>query len=558
MGIVFREWRKDPTACAMLVGWFVVSVIYVTLNSVLVILISNTFSDPVYWYKHLMILILVCMTNAVLSMIRGWLRPRSIHHCFVHLNNLYCDKILDADPDMFTKYSCAYVNTMAEFIAKISSAGLEFMRFLLNIVNLTVIIFSIIMVGGAMAIPVIIIHAIGAVVAKILFHEYEKIDKDVQEIKKVRNQEVENIIYGFMEVRSFNTQGYHSKRIHKFNEDILDLMKKRSKIQVLTNLSFETIDAIGLVGVIIYSIRSMAAGVLVQAQAMSLVMYVLRVIEPISQIMDFVDTISDQVALADSYDKIVSYVNTCHPGGNIRMDTFNNAIELKDVSFAYEASSTILNKVNLTFPKGKKIGICGVSGSGKSTLFKLLNRFYDQKSGSILVDDIEVHFISKDSYRNLVGSVHQDNTIFPGTIWSNITYGNNDILEYDVLVACKKANIYEFIMSLPNKFNTIVGPRGLTLSGGQKQRIALARLFLRNPDIILLDEATSALDNESETFIQDAIDGLKGKTIITIAHRLSTIKNSDIIYVLGPSGVLEQGTHEELVEKHGAYYQMLK
>lgn len=140
----------------------------------------------------------------------------------------------------------------------------------------------------------------------------------------------------------------------------------------------------------------------------------------------------------------------------------------------------------------------------------------------------------------------------------NVKYGNFNASEYDVYEACIKANIYKFIIGLPNKFNTTVGPRGLKLSGGQKQRIALARLFLSNPDIILLDEATSALDNESESFIQDAIDSLNGKTIITIAHRLSTIRNSDIIYVIGNGGVIEAGTHDELMKKKGAYYAMNK
>lgn len=558
MKIVLREWLKDKVACMMLLWYILISIVYTILNARVVILISNTISNLSAWQYHLKILILVCIVNTILSMLIAYLRPMSIHHCFGTLNNMYADKVLNADADMFTKYSCAYVNTMSEYIWKITECGKSCARFFLDIVSLIVTLISIYIIGGWMVIPVIIIHGIGAIIAKKLFHEYEKIDKEANEVKRKRNQELENIVNGFTEVRSFNTQDYHRNIIREYNNIIYKGREKRSKIQVATNFSFETIDTLGLVAIIIYSIRGLATGVISQATAMSLVMYVFRIIEPIGRIMDFVDSISDQTAMAESYDKIVSYVNKCTADGSIDMDSFDNSIELRNVNFSYDNTSTILSNISMKFPKGKKIGICGISGAGKSTLFKLLNRFYDQKSGDILVDGVDIRNLTKRSYRRHIASVHQENTIFPGTIKKNVLYGNFNVPEYEMIMACKKANIYDFIMSLPDKFETAVGPRGLTLSGGQKQRIALARLFLSNPDIILLDEATSALDNESETFIQEAIDALEGKTIVTIAHRLSTIRNSDIIYVMGKNGVLESGTHDELMAKKGEYFKMNK
>lgn len=558
MKIVFREWRKDPAACTMITTWFAISIIYTVLNARVVILISNVFSNLNNWKYHLFILLVVCAIQTALSMLRGILRPLSVHHCFGTLNSLYADKVLDSDVQMFTKYSCSYINTMSEFIFRIAGAGINFIRFLLDIINVVVLLVSIWMVGGTMVIPVIIVYGLGAIWARNLFREYEKLDKAADEIKKKRNQELENIVNGFMEVRSFSTQEHHRRVIKDFNDAIYDGRKKRSKVQSITNFSFETVDTAGLVVVIIYSIRQMALGIISQAEAMSLVMLVFRIIEPLGAIMDFMDTFSQDISMAESYEKIVNYINRNAPDGHIEMDTFQRQIELRNVSFAYDNTSTVLRNLNMVFPKGKKIGICGVSGAGKSTLFKLLNRFYDQKSGDILVDGIEIHAITKKSYRKHIASVHQENTIFPGTIRENVLYGNFNALEYEMIMACKKANIYDFIMDLPDGFDTKVGPRGLTLSGGQKQRIALARLFLSNPDIILLDEATSALDNESETFIQDAIDGLRGKTIITIAHRLSTIKNSDLIYVMGPEGVIEQGTHEQLIAMQGEYFRMNK
>ncbi|MCM1440028.1 MAG: ABC transporter ATP-binding protein/permease [Roseburia sp.] len=558
MKIMFKEWCKDKTACAMAITWFILSIIYTILNARVVILISNTLSNPETWKYHLMILVAVCVIQTILSMIRGYIRPLAVHHCFGTLNNFYADKVLDSDVQMFTKYSCAHINTMGEYIGQITNSGMMFLVFLTNIVNIVTLLISIYLVGGALIIPVVIIYALGAIITKKLFHEYELLDKEATEIKKKRNQELENIVNGFMEVRSFSTQEYHRGIIRKFNETVYEGRKKRSRLNSVVNCSFEVIDTVGLVAVIIYSIRGIALELISQAQAMSLVMYVFRIIDPIATIIDFVDNLSQQTAMAADYEKVINYINRNTRDGHIEMDGFNDKIELKNISFAYDNTSTVLKDINMVFPKGKKIGICGVSGAGKSTLFKLLNRFYDQRSGDILVNGIEIHALTTSSYRRHVGSVHQENIIFPGTLKENILYGNFNVPEFEMIMACKKAKIYDFIMGLPDRFETKVGPRGLTLSGGQKQRIALARLFLRNPEIILLDEATSALDNESETFIQEAIDALEGKTIITIAHRISTIKNSDIIYVMGQSGILEQGTHEELLALNGEYAKLNK
>ena len=309
MKIVFREWRKDPTACAMIMVWFAISVIYTVLNARVVILISNVFSSLNNWKYHLSILLVVCAIQTALSMLRGILRPLSVHHCFGTLNSLYADKVLDSDVQMFTKYSCSYINTMSEFIFRIAGAGINFIRFLLDIVNVVVLLVSIWMVGGTMVIPVIIVYGFGAIWARKLFREYEKLDKAADEIKKKRNQELENIVNGFMEVRSFSTQEHHRRVIKDFNDAIYDGRKKRSKVQSITNFSFETVDTAGLVVVIIYSIRQMALGIISQAEAMSLVVLVFRIIEPLGAIMDFMDTFSQDISMAESYEKIVNYIN---------------------------------------------------------------------------------------------------------------------------------------------------------------------------------------------------------------------------------------------------------
>ena len=257
-------------------------------------------------------------------------------------------------------------------------------------------------------------------------------------------------------------------------------------------------------------------------------------------------------------DELMKYKNIDHPEAIMTLNSFKDKISINDVKFAYSETSSVLNGLNIEIHKGEKIGICGETGDGKSTLLKLLNRFYIPNSGSISIDGVDINLTTLKSYRHMVGSVHQENIIFPGTIKQNILFAVPNATEYELIEACRKSEILDFVLSLPGKFDTIVGPRGLTLSGGQKQRIALARLFLQDPEIILLDEATSALDNETENLIQDTIKKLDGKTIITVAHRLSTIKDCDKIYVMKGGIVAECGTHEELMHAHGLYFSMNK
>jgi len=235
-------------------------------------------------------------------------------------------------------------------------------------------------------------------------------------------------------------------------------------------------------------------------------------------------------------------------------------IEFKDVNFTYSVGDgQVLNHFNLSIQPGEKIGLIGETGVGKSTISKLIPRFYDVDNGSILVDDINIKDYDVYSLRKSIGHVQQDVFIFHGTIKDNILYGNPDATDEEVIEAAIKANIHEYIVSLPSGYNSLTGEKGVKLSGGQKQRIAIARLFLQNPKMIILDEATSALDNVTERLIQSAFDELaKGKTSIVIAHRLSTIRYADKIVLLGKNGILESGTHEDLMASKGKYYKLME
>ena len=232
-------------------------------------------------------------------------------------------------------------------------------------------------------------------------------------------------------------------------------------------------------------------------------------------------------------------------------------IEFRDVSYAYDEEKDVLRHVNLDIPRGKKFALVGPSGGGKTTICHLIPHFYDVESGEILLDGQEIHDLTLASVRRNIGIVQQDIYLFNDTMRENIRYGKLDATEEEIILAAKRANIHDYIMSLPHGYDTQIGERGVRLSGGQKQRLSIARVFLKNPPILILDEASSALDNTTEILIQQALDELcEGRTTLVVAHRLSTIKNADEIAVVAGGQIVEQGTHEELMARHGQYYDL--
>lgn len=288
-------------------------------------------------------------------------------------------------------------------------------------------------------------------------------------------------------------------------------------------------------------------------------LYVNNFTEPVKNLINFTETFQNGVSGYERFLEIMSIEPAIKDKDNaVEKNDFKGDVAFTDVSFRYnDKNDYVLKNVSLAVKAGEYVALVGSSGAGKTTLCSLIPRFYDVTSGSISVDGVDVRDLKLRCLRNNIGIVQQDVYLFAGSIIENIRYGRPGATDEEVYEAAKKANAHEFIMSLPEGYDTDIGQRGIKLSGGQKQRLSIARVFLKNPPILIFDEATSALDNESEKVVQESLETLAAnRTTFVIAHRLSTIRNAERILVLTEDGIAESGTHKELMEKQGVYYNL--
>ena len=380
---------------------------------------------------------------------------------------------------------------------------------------------------------------------------FSKTRKKIAEI----NSCAEESIGGIRVVKLFNNEEYEIKKFTKKNMEFQEAKKETYKTTAVFFSGIHVFMNLMQFIVIFYGGYLIMHGELTYGILISFLLYSYRFMEPIRKMMILIQSYQKGMAGYRRFNEMMEIIPEIKECSNpIVLGDIKGNIELKDVIFSYEKSSLILNKFNLKIQHGEKIALVGSSGVGKSTISNLIPRFYNVDSGEITIDGIRIEEINLNSLRKNIGIVPQEVFLFGGTIGENIMYGNLEGTKSELIEASKNANIYDFIESLPNKFDTQVGERGMKLSGGQKQRISLARVFLKNPKILILDEATASLDNITEKLIQEAIIKLsKNRTTITIAHRLSTIINSDRIVVIDKEGVVEAGTHEELLKLEGAY-----
>ena len=369
------------------------------------------------------------------------------------------------------------------------------------------------------------------------------------------NSQVQDSLAGIRVVKSFANEDLERQKFEKSNLRFLDSKVSSYRIMGSFRAGNAFFEGLLYLTVLVSGGIFVANGTLSIADLSIYALYIGIFINPIDVLVEFTELFQKGYS---GFRRFVEVMDTDpeikdKPGAKA-LGSVRGHIEYRDVSFRYNDDESVLEHVTLDIGAGKTIALVGPSGGGKTTLCSLLPRFYDTTGGSILIDGSDVRSVTLRSLRNAIGIVQQDVYMFSGSIRDNIAYGKPGATDEEVLQAAKSAGIHDFVAGLPDGYDTYVGERGTRLSGGQKQRIAIARVFLRNPSILILDEATSALDNESERYIQESLDALsKDRTTIVIAHRLSTIRNADEIVVIADDGIRERGTHDELLSRNGIY-----
>lgn len=373
------------------------------------------------------------------------------------------------------------------------------------------------------------------------------------------NSQIEDSLLGVKVVKSFANEAQEIKKFEEGNQEFLDIKKETYTHMAGYQMITKIFDGLMYLAVIVFGGIFMMRGSLLPGDLVAYVLFVNTLLATVRRIVEFAEQFQRGMTGIERFIELMDQ--------DIEIFDEPDAVELKDVkgdilvdhvTFKYhDNDDIILNDLTLDIKSGSNVALVGPSGGGKTTLCNLIPRFYDVNEGRITIDGKDIRGLTLKSLRSNIGMVQQDVYLFSGTVFDNIEYGKPGASKEDIIEAAKLAGAYDFIMGLPKGFDTYVGERGVKLSGGQKQRISIARVFLKNPPILILDEATSALDNRSEKIIQKSLEKLaKGRTALTIAHRLTTIQNADKIIVLTEDGIVEQGNHKELMKKKGYYYNL--
>ena len=381
---------------------------------------------------------------------------------------------------------------------------------------------------------------------------FKERNKQVGEI----NAQVEDSLLGIRVVKSFANEAIEEKKFDEGNKKFLEIKKRSYECMAAFATSNRIFDGLMYIVVVIIGALQIREGRLTAAEFTAYLLYANMLLNSIRRIVEFTEQFQRGMTGIERFFEIMDVPCEITDSPDAKpLGEVKGAVSFEDVGFHYgDNDHDVLRHLNLQVRAGESVALVGPSGSGKTTLCNLLPRFYDVTEGRIRIDGKNIKDVTLQSLRNAVGMVQQEVYLFSGSVYDNIVYGKPGASKEEVIAAAKMAGAHDFISALPDGYDTIVGERGVKLSGGQKQRISIARVFLKNPPILILDEATSALDNESERLVQQSLEKLaKGRTVFTIAHRLTTIRGADTIWVLTDKGVEEQGSHSELMKKGGLY-----
>jgi len=381
---------------------------------------------------------------------------------------------------------------------------------------------------------------------------FKERNKQVGEI----NAQVEDSLLGIRVVKSFANEAIEEEKFDKGNKKFLEIKKRSYECMAAFATSNRIFDGLMYIIVVIIGALQIREGRLTAAEFTAYLLYANMLLNSIRRIVEFTEQFQRGMTGIERFFEIMDVPCEITDSPDAKpLGEVKGAVGFEDVGFHYgDNDHDVLHHLNLQVRAGESVALVGPSGSGKTTLCNLIPRFYDVTEGRIRIDGKNIKDVTLQSLRNAVGMVQQEVYLFSGSVYDNIVYGKPGASKEEVIAAAKMAGAHDFISALPDGYDTFVGERGVKLSGGQKQRISIARVFLKNPPILILDEATSALDNESERLVQQSLEKLaKGRTVFTIAHRLTTIRGADTIWVLTDKGVEEQGSHSELMKKGGLY-----
>lgn len=373
------------------------------------------------------------------------------------------------------------------------------------------------------------------------------------------NSRIEDSLLGGKVVKAFGGENAEREKFEKDNAKFLEIKTETYKYMSLFHTTTRFFDGVMYVLVIIAGGFFLSKGLITAGDLVAFLLYITALITTVRRIIEFAEQFQRGMTGIERFFEIIdANIDILDEPDAKPLTAVKGDIEFHNVSFEYpDDHNKVLHNLCLKVKSGEKIALVGPSGGGKTTLTNLIPRFYDATSGYISIDGTDIKSVTLQSLRAAIGIVQQDVYLFSGTVYENIAYGREGASRDEVYEAAKMAGAFEFISQLKDGFDTYVGERGVKLSGGQKQRISIARVFLKNPAILILDEATSALDNESEKIVSESLEALtRGRTSLTIAHRLTTIQNADRILVLGGTGIEEEGTHQQLLDKKGVYYKL--
>lgn len=370
------------------------------------------------------------------------------------------------------------------------------------------------------------------------------------------NSQIEDSLSGIRVVKSFANEREELKKFNRGNQRFVEAKKVSYRYMGLYHSGLNAMTTLVTVAVLLAGVSFMMTGKVVVTDLITFLLYINNFTEPVKQLVNSAEMFQNGYTGFERFQEILAIAPDIKDAEDaIGVDHLGGEIEFEHVSFHYEDNEEkVLNDINLHVNAGEYVALVGPSGAGKTTLCSLIPRFYEVSSGVVRIDGQDIRKIKLDDLRNNIGIVQQDVYLFAGTIMDNIRYGKPEATDEEVVRAAKNANAHEFIMGFPEGYDTDIGQRGVKLSGGQKQRLSIARVFLKNPPVLIFDEATSALDNESEQVVQHSLESLaKNRTTFVIAHRLTTIRNAKRILVLTEEGIAEEGSHEELLNKKGVY-----